>query len=233
MVKRSESENVKLWEMNPVWAVLNDQERAYIERNLSIVNFRKNEIIHEEGDIPTHMMMLAKGKVRVYKAGVGNKPQIIRMLKPFDFFAYRAMIADQCYNTSVSAFEACTVYMVRKEAFLKVIQENNRFCYLFMVEMAKDLGQSDTRTISLAQKHIRGRLAEALIMLRQRYGLDEDGATISMYMSREDLANLSNMTTANAIRTLSQFANEGVISLDGRKIKILNDEMLVRLSRLG
>lgn len=235
MVKRSESEKIKLWEMNPVWAVLSDQEREYIERNLSVVNFRKNEIIHKEGDVPTHMMMLAKGKVRVYKEGMGSKPQIIRMLKPYDFFAYRAMIAgdDECYNTSVSAFEACTVYMVRKEAFLRVIQENNRFCYLFMVEMARDLGQADTRTITLSQKHIRGRLAEALLTLKERYGMDDDGATISMYMSREDLANLSNMTTANAIRTLSQFATEGVVSLDGRKIKILNEEMLVRLSRLG
>ncbi len=99
--------------------------------------------------------------------------------------------------------------------------------------MSKDLAISESRTVNLTQKHIRGRLAESLLTLRQTYGLDEDGATIAMYMAREDLANMSNMTTSNAIRTLSQFAGEGLIAIDGRKIKILDEEELMRISRLG
>ena len=99
--------------------------------------------------------------------------------------------------------------------------------------MAKDLAISESQTVNLTQKHIRGRLAETLITLKRTYGLDEDGATIAMYMAREDLANMSNMTTSNAIRTLSQFASEGLIALDGRKIQILDNEELTRISRLG
>ena len=116
---------------------------------------------------------------------------------------------------------------------MHLIQNNLQFCYAVMVEMARDLGHSDSRTVSLTQKHIRGRLAEALLSLQQRYGYDEDEATIAMYMSREDLANLSNMTTANAIRTLSNFAEEGLISIDGRKIKILDIQRLSKLSQHG
>jgi len=61
----------------------------------------------------------------------------------------------------------------------------------------------------------------------------DDEATINVYLSREDIANLSNMTTSNAIRTLSTFASEGVISIDGRKIKILDKVRLDRVSKLG
>lgn len=233
MAKKTVTDYPKLWELNEVWQMLSDDEKVYINDNCTIVNFRKNEIIHKEGDVPTHMMMLAKGKVRVYKEGIGKKPQIIRMLKPCDFFAYRAMIANESSNTSVSAFEASVVYMVKKDAFMHVIETNSRFCYQFMVMMARDLGQSDRRTVNLTQKHVRGRLAEALLSLKQNYGLDDDGATISMYMSREDMANLSNMTTANAIRTLSNFVEEEIIALDGRKIKILDEDKLIRISRLG
>lgn len=223
----------KLWEMNPVWDVLTFEEKEYIDQHVDICTYKKNEIIHHEGDVPTHMMMLGSGKLRVYKEGIGQKQQIIRMLKPYDFFAYRAMIADETYNTAVSAFENSVVYKVRRDAFMRLIQQNPRFCYLFMIEMAKDLGRSDAKVVNLTQKHIRGRLADALISLKLNYGLDEDGATIAMYMSREDLANLSNMTTANAIRTLSQFAQEGIISIDGRKIKILNEQELIRTSKMG
>ena len=99
--------------------------------------------------------------------------------------------------------------------------------------MAVDLGISDSRTVNLTQKHIRGRLAESLLFLKENYGLEGDGATISIYLSREDLASLSNMTTSNAIRTLSIFSNEKIISIDGRKIKIIDEEKLRKISKIG
>ena len=79
----------------------------------------------------------------------------------------------------------------------------------------------------------RGRLAESLLFLKESYGLEEDGSTLSIYLSREDLANLSNMTTSNAIRTLSQFATERLITIDGRKIKIIDEEKLKKISKIG
>ena len=99
--------------------------------------------------------------------------------------------------------------------------------------MSKDLGISETQTVNLTQKHIRGRLAESLLFLKESYGIEEDGSTLSIYLSREDLANLSNMTTSNAIRTLSQFATEKLIAIDGRKIKIIEEERLKKISKIG
>jgi CRP-like cAMP-binding protein len=98
---------------------------------------------------------------------------------------------------------------------------------------ATELGFSYFRTVTLTQKHIRGRLAESLLFLKDTYGLEKDEKTIKVYLSREDIANLSNMTTSNAIRTLSAFSSEEVISIDGRKIKILDHAKLERISDLG
>ena len=106
------------------------------------------------------------------------------MLKPGENFGYRAIIASGTYNTNVMAFEASTVYMIKAEIFLSILRHNNAFCYRFLEELATDLAASDARTVNLTQKHIRGRLAEALLLLIKNYGLEEDGATISIYLSR-------------------------------------------------
>ncbi len=234
MTKTTEGErNKKLWELSSIWDVLTADEKMYLDSEVEVAHYKKNEIIHHEGDLPTHMMILISGKVRIYKEGVGQQKQIIRMLKPYDFFGYRAVVAGDGYNSCASAFEDSIIYKISREVFLKIIQQNNRFCFQMMVEMARDLALSEIRTINLTQKHIRGRLAESLLSLRKQYGFDDDGATIAMYMSREDLANLSNMTTSNAIRTLSQFAADGMIALDGKKIRILDEEGLVKTSQMG
>ena len=114
-----------------------------------------------------------------------------------------------------------------------LVSHNIKLAWFFIEELSHNLGGSDARIVNLTQKHIRGRLAEALIVLRENYGYEDDNATIKIYMSREDIANLSNMTTSNAIRTLSAFTTEKIITVDGRRIKILDYNTLKKISKFG
>ena len=155
------------------------------------------------------------------------------MIKPREYFAYRAYFAQEDFVTAAAAFEPSIVCLIPMSAIMTLIGQNNDLAMFFIRQLSIDLGISDERTVNLTQKHIRGRLAESLIFLKENYGLEEDGSTLSIYLSREDLANLSNMTTSNAIRTLSQFATERLIAIDGRKIKIIEEDKLKKISKIG
>ena len=212
---------------------LTEEQRDILTDHISVIKYKKNDIIYKEGDLPTNLLCLVSGKVKIYKDGVGGRPQIMRVLGETEYFAYRAYMADEPFITAAAAFEPCVVLKIPLGIIVKTIQENARLGWFFIQRLAHDLGQSDERTVNLTQKHIRGRLAESLLFLKDSYGLEEDGSTLSIYMSREDLANLSNMTTSNAIRTLSNFALEKLIAIDGRKIKIIDEEGLKKISRIG
>ena len=231
--KQTITETKELESLVEIWQTLTPEEQVYLKDNFFVQHFKKNEIIHYEGDKPTHMMCLVRGKVKIYKEGVGGRNQIVRIMQPVSYFAYRAMFADGNYNTTACAFESASVVLIPKEVILKLTHQNLNLCFFFIQALSIDLGISDARQVNLTQKHIRGRLAESLIFMRDNYGLEEDGATINVYLSREDLANLSNMTTSNAIRTLSMFVSEKVIAMDGRRIKIIDEEKLRKISRLG
>ncbi|MDR2041591.1 MAG: Crp/Fnr family transcriptional regulator [Tannerella sp.] len=222
--------SASLWE---VWRVLTEQERDILRARSVIQHFRRNELIYCEGDEPNYMMCLLKGKVRIFKKGVGGRSQIIRMIKPFQYFAYRAYFAREKYLTAASAFEASVVCIIPMTVVESLIRANHNLAMFFIRQLSTDLGIADERTVNLTQKHIRGRLAESLLSLLECYGMEEDGATLSIYLSREDLANLSNMTTSNAIRTLSTFVAEHIIALDGRKVRIIDRERLRRISLQG
>ena len=216
-----------------VWRVLTDKERDILRNNSYVQRFKRNELIYCEGDEPKEMMCLLRGKVKIYKDGVGGRSQIIRMIKPIQYFGYRANFAQENYLTNASAFEASLVCMIPMTVVRELIMGNPQLATFFIRQLSVDLGIADERTVNLTQKHIRGRLAESLLFLKDSYGLEEDGATLSIYLAREDLANLSNMTTSNAIRTLSTFVAEHIIAIDGRKIKLIDEEKLRKISRLG
>jgi CRP-like cAMP-binding protein len=216
-----------------LWLPLTKEQKEFLAQNFSIQKYKKNEKIYCEGETPTHLMCLLSGKVKIYKDGVGGRSQIIRVVKPTEYFAYRAYFAEENYVTAAAAFEASTICLIPMPAILKLIHDNSELSMFFIRQLSVDLGIADERTVNLTQKHIRGRLAESLLFLRDTYGVEEDASTLSIYLSREDLASLSNMTTSNAIRTLSNFANERLITIDGRKIKIIDEEKLRKISKIG
>ena len=220
-------------ETSEIWKTLTKEQLEYLKSNLLIQNYKKNEKIYCEGDEPTHVYCVISGKVKIYKTGVGGRNQIVRMVKPVEMLAYRAMFAEEDFVTAACAFEPTVIYAIPKEVIYKLISENKDLAWHFIKALSVDLGIADKRSVSLTQKHIRGRLAESLLFLKDSYGVEAAGATISIYLSREDLASLSNMTTSNAIRTLSNFVNENLIAMDGRKIKLIDEPTLRKISKIG
>lgn len=233
MAKKEIDKAELLEAISDLWNPLNEEQREHLIENLTIHTFKKNEPIYEEGEYPTQLMCLLSGKVKIFKDGVGGRSQIIRVIKPVEYFAYRAYFANQEFLTAAAAFETSVIGMIPMSTITKLIHENNDLAWFFIRQLSIDLGIADERTVNLTQKHIRGRLAESILFLKESYGLEEDDCTLSIYLSREDLANLSNMTTSNAIRTLSNFATEKIIAIDGRKIKIINEEQLEKISKIG
>lgn len=233
MLKKSTLEHIISNDMSDMWKVLSGDEKRLITDNFVIHNYKKNQIIYAEKDDPEFLWCLLKGKVKMYKNGIGDRVQILRLYRPVQYFGYRAYFAREPYVSSAAAFEPSIIGAVPMDLVERIVRGNMDLAMFFIHELSRNLGGSDTKIVNLTQKHIRGRLAEALLLLVDNYGLEDDEATMKIYMSREDLANLSNMTTSNAIRTLTGFVNEKLILVDGRRIKILNEPQLRKISKFG
>ncbi|NBC83870.1 MAG: cyclic nucleotide-binding domain-containing protein [Bacteroidetes bacterium] len=212
---------------------LSREEKQILQENYQCRFYGKGDIIFREGDRPMGLLSLASGMVKVFKTGVGGREQIVRMAKPVGFIGYRALFAEENHTTTAVALEDSKVCIFQKDSLLKVMQCNFNVSFGILKAFATELGFTINRTVTLTQKHIRGRLAESLIFLKDTYGYEADNQTIKVYLTREDIANLSCMTSSNAIRTLSIFAGEGVIKLDGKRIKILSENKLEKISTLG
>ncbi|MDX1285468.1 MAG: Crp/Fnr family transcriptional regulator [Draconibacterium sp.] len=216
-----------------IFYLLNQEEKEELQHHISLSNYKKNEFVFKEGDKPAGFLLLVDGKVKIFKEGVGGREQIIRMAKPLGIIGYRALMAEENHIATAVTLEESLICTISPDFIVNRALKNSDFSYKIIRKLAKELGVSNARTVTLTQKHIRGRLAESLILLKEKYGFEHDGTTLKVYLSREDIANLSNMTTSNAIRTLSTFASEKVIAIDGRKIKILDAQRLERISKLG
>jgi CRP/FNR family transcriptional regulator, polysaccharide utilization system transcription regulator len=212
---------------------LSQKEKEILVQHHTYVLYKKGELLLKDGEKPHGLICLSSGKVKLFKEGVGGREQILRMVRPQGLIGYHSIFADSPYSCSAIAIEDSAICIFEKDCFIRLVRKNPDLSLKLMNLFAEELGYLNSRTVSLTQKHIRGRLAESLLVLRDTYGYENDGKTIRVYLSREDIANLSNMTTSNAIRTLSTLASEEIIAIEGRKIMILDCMKLERISELG
>ena len=230
---RAALEQVISEDMSEIWSVLTPEEKRRITDAITIHRFKKNQIIYAERDEAEYLWCLFEGKAKMYKDGIGGRQQTLRLLRPVQYFGYRAYFAGEPYVHTAVTMEPSVIGAVPMKVVSELIDANRQVAWFFIHELSRNLGSADTRKVNLTQKHIRGRLAESLIVLLESYGVEDDGMTLRVYMGREDLANLSNMTTSNAIRTLTTLVTEKVIIVDGRKIKIIDEAALRKISKFG
>lgn len=216
-----------------LWDPLTDEQRELFAENISSRKLSRDEHLYKEGSAPTFFYYLVRGKVTLYREGISGQNQIVRMVEPGAIFGYAAAIEGTDYKSTAIAGDDTEVLQMPISLMFHLIWENSNFAMIFLKELSSLLGLSVERTMSLTQKHIRGRLAESLLRMKDKYGVEDDGQTLAVYLSRDDLAHMSNMTTSNAIRTLSAFAQEGLIVIEGRKIKIADTDGLQVVSDKG
>lgn len=217
----------QIWHCTDVYCV------NTIQKNLTVRSFKRNELIYQENETPTHILFLVNGMAKIIKECGMGRSQVVRIIKEQSFMGFRAFFAHERNTTSALTLEDSTVAALPLDIMAELIEMHHSITDYFITFLATTLGETDNRFVTITQKHIRGRLAETILALKANYGIENDDKTLNVIMNRYDLASLSNMSTSNAIRTLSSFASEGLIEISGRKIRILSEEELAKISRLG
>ena len=69
-----------------IWDLLTPEEQELVRENTHIQNFKKNEPIYRELEEPSHLLCLLRGKVKIFKEGIGGRNQIMRLIKPVQYF---------------------------------------------------------------------------------------------------------------------------------------------------
>lgn len=216
-------------------SIFNELSREELE-SLSLhkgCNFHKaGQILFQEGGYPAGLYCINRGKIKIYKTGKDGKEQIVRLAKEGDVVGYRSLISGEPYSASASVLEDAAICFIPKSTFFNLLKESATFSMRVMELLAHDLATAEQRELSLAQKPVKERLAEALLMLKEFYGVEEDGTTLKGTLTREDLANIVGTATETIIRLLSEFKEKQIIELEHKKIKILNHQAVLRITHV-
>ena len=209
-----------------------DEELHSLSVNATSNVYKKGQIIFYEGNKPLGIYCVNSGMIKVHKLGDNGKDQILRLAKQTGILGYRAVVSGDYYTASATTLVDSTVCFIPRNVFLNIMEANPKVSIKMAQLLSNDLRIAETKITHLAQKPVRERLAETLMVLKDFYGLEADGQTLSVFLTRKELANFVGTATETIIRLLSDFKKDDLVDLAGRKILIKDIPGLVRMSRL-
>jgi len=200
---------------------LTDDELNRLNFEKSCSAYRKGTIVYREGSRLTGFYCVTKGIVKIFKTGIDGKEQIIRFAKRGEIIAYRSLLSQELACTTAKVIEEAVLCHVPYQTLLYLIQNNWQFSHHMLQIVCRELREANDYITDIAQKSVRERLAEVLLLLRENFDLDHQN-TLQISLTREELANMVGTATESVIRLLSEFRQDNLIELQGRKIKFLN-----------
>jgi len=221
-----------LFEYPEILKHFSKEELAELSHEKKIMSFKKGDSIIEESATPKGIYYIDKGTAKMFKLGFNGKEQILRFIKTGDILGYRSILSKQPYGASATAMEDMEVCFIPEKFFIKVLEHHPKLAFDILRRISEDLGESAQTITFLAQKTVRERLAEVLLLLEKKLGTDKEGF-IKISLTREEMANLIGTATESAIRLISEFKTDHLIEVEGRKIKILDHAKLVKLGHVS
>ncbi len=207
--------------------VLTDKELDRISSRKTILSFKKGDVIFEEGEHIKGVFCIRQGICKISKIGVNGKDQIINFIGKGNLLGQRSVICNESTNLKATAMTGMSVCFIPKQEIINDLEDNPKFSMEMLRHMANDLKEADNVIVDMAQKSVKQRLAETLLFIKNHFGEGEEGR-LNLVLSREDYANIVGTATESAIRILSQYKKEGLISTLGKQIKIEDEDGLKR-----
>lgn len=202
-----------------------------LQRNQRSKKFKKGQIIFHEGH-PAHVLYcINSGKASLYKTTPEGKRHIMRIANPGDPMGHLAIFSNQPYSATAETLEETSVCYFDRKLIYPLLSKNADVTWNIVQRVIKELISAQNKTLDMANKSVRERVASLLLLLKEKYGKSSgDGILLDISLSREDMADLAGTSMESLVRTLSEFRSDKLIITKKRQIYIYFPEKLAMIA---
>jgi DNA-binding response OmpR family regulator len=183
--------------------------------------YKKKQVVYSEGNHPSRLFYIVKGKVKTFKRNEEGKELIIDLYNAGDFLGYMALLEGRPYRETAESLEETELAIIPKSEFDELLSSNPQVMKKFISILAHNINNKEEKLLATAYNSLRKKVADTLVTIHRKYN-SENKEDYSIDLSRENLAAIAGVAKESLIRMLGELKEEQLIKIEGSKIKILD-----------
>jgi CRP/FNR family transcriptional regulator len=215
----------------PLLRRLGVEDRERLAEVALLRRWPRGSFVFHEGDPSDHFLVLAEGRVKVFKVTPAGRHLILEIFGPGDPLGTVAVYEERPYPATAEVLEDAELVAVPRAAFFALLDSRPTLVRGLLLAMTHRLVELTTRLAELTGGRIETRIARLLLKLADDLGQPGDGGTfIPLSLSRQELADLIGTTIETCIRIMSRLGKEGVVRTGRDGFTILDRAALEELA---
>lgn len=194
--------------------------------------YSRGSYVFAEGQYPRGVYCIHQGHVKISKESPDGREHIIGFAGTGGIIGYSALLAAEQYDVSCIAVQDSSICLIPSEIFFRNVRDNPTMALSVMQSLSSEIRMTHQSMVELAHKSIRERVAEALLIIKEAFGVDQDGITLLSPLTREEIASIVGTAPESVTRTLSEFKSDHLIATSGRTIQLLNVKGLHHIANI-
>ncbi len=187
--------------------------------HMIVKHFKRGQNIFTEGAFPSGIYFVKKGKIKKFKTLNSGKEQIIYLCSEGEMIGYAAFLGEERYHDSAAAITESLIGYISKDRLISLLDKHEELSKLLIKKLSHEFGVMVNFIATFTKKSVRERVALTLLILNENFRQNtNDDNEIQIELTREDFANIVGIAKETLVRILSEFAREGLIQKNGRKI---------------
>ena len=209
---------------------LTAEQLNILNHNCARISFKKGENIIKQGAFTTNIVYIKSGLVKEHMKGPNGKDEIMKITRAPAYIGVPSALGGRIHKYSCSALEHTSVCFIDLHIFNELLLTNTYFSRELILNLSRDLLEHFTKCVNKTQKQLHGSLAETILYLSEKIYRSD---SFSLSLTRTELGALIGTTRETVTRILHEYTENGIISVQGKKIIILKKDMLQRISDTG
>ncbi|MBI4664840.1 MAG: Crp/Fnr family transcriptional regulator [Nitrospinae bacterium] len=204
-----------------LFSKLSDETASWLASRMAIRNYTKGDYLFHEGEDAHKVYLVVKGSVKIVKEFASGKNAIMGIFGPGQMVAEVAAVDSKPYPASCVAMDEVTAAAIPSETFLELFRKAPEVPVMMIVGLGAKLRELTANLGSIAVQPVEKRLARLLSKLSADMGVTTPGGVaLTLNMTRKDMAEIIGTSFEVVERSLKKLREDGVISVDGKKITI-------------
>ena len=193
--------------------------------------YRPGQHVFYEGHVALGLYILCQGRVKLTRLNRKGQQRLVGILDSGQLLEKQAFQEQPVHQVTCEVMEPSQIYLLDRTSFLSFLKDHGDLAVKLVQVLSQEMTAVQNAADQFAFTPARDRLARLLMELNERFGEPvPEGTRIVLKLKREDLAQMAAVTVETVVRLLHDFQESELITMQGREIRIVNAERLIKIA---